>query len=94
MIVELGKLRPIRYPGYYYDPDTLKLYSTKGKTLKPLALQKFKWHRDYRDGRLKKEACPHYCISVDGQNRYIDVVYLERLRYKENQNAPTHDAPG
>lgn len=84
---DLGRLRPLQWPGYYYDPATLRVYSAKRQGLRPLTLQKFKWRRDYRDGRLKKELCPHYQISVNNQNRHVDVVYLERLRYKENQHA-------
>ncbi len=54
------------YPGYFWHPESERVFSLKSGLLKPLALNKVRWQRTYRCyGHLVKEQ--NFALSVNGR---------------------------
>ena len=67
-----------RYPGYYWNVDTQKLYSTKVTgELRPMAFHKGGFFRGY-------SIQPGYQISVNGYRKTLTLDYLRTLKYTDS----------
>jgi hypothetical protein len=55
----------ISYPGYFWHPESERLYSIKSGLLKPLALNKFRGVKENGIVTLKYD--PNFAVSVKGR---------------------------
>lgn len=55
----------LRYAGYFWHPESSRVFSLKTGVLKPLALNKVRG--SYRHGVLHMINEPNFCLSVGGR---------------------------
>lgn len=77
MVVMPPNFMATKYPGYYWNVETKKLYSIKvGGVLRPLVSKK--------PSRWNQLPCETYTVSVDGRRRWLSVDYLNKLTYADS----------
>ena len=72
----------LKYPGYFWHPESEQVYSIKSGVLTPLAISKFRAERV--GGRIKIIPCYNFCISVKGRRIRLRKQWLKLNRYTSN----------
>lgn len=73
----------ISYPGYFWNPETEKLYSIKSGILKPLVLNKFRGVKE--DGRVSLKFDPNFAVSVKGRSIRLSKRELKLGRFRDDK---------
>jgi hypothetical protein len=82
----------LNYPGYFWHPESERVYSIKSGILTPIKLNKLRWTRV--DGRLKCSKEPNFVISFKGRRIVLLQWWLKAYRYnsKNQQIQVSHNA--
>lgn len=67
------------YPGYFWHPESSRLFSIKSGVLKPLSLNKFRGVKEF--GRVRLLFDPNFAISVKGRTIRLSKMWLKLGRF-------------